>query len=360
VSANETDSVTANNTLTQTSTVVSPSADLALAGTASPNPVAVGSPLNYTLPALNRGPDPATGVALSDTLPANTTFVSASASQGTCTQSAGTVSCAIGSLAVGYSAQVLADSPLGYWRLDETSGTVAADSSGNGRNGTIDAGVTLGAPALAGGSGAAMSFTGTGPIVRVSGLGAAVLNGPAGQTLEFWAEPDPADAEWIAVGLAPASADELQRYSDGQGYWATFRTARLPGTPTRTSGAHHFVVSRQPGVGWKLYIDGTLVRSADAGTFAISADLRIGFGESQFPTRAFKGRIDEVAVYNSALSAARVLAHYLAAPQSGSASVTIVVTPNAAGQLTNSASLDGNETDPVGANDTLTQVTTAQ
>jgi hypothetical protein len=36
-----------------------------------------------------------------------------------------------------YEDEVLADLPLIYWRLDETSGTTAADSSGNGNDGTI-------------------------------------------------------------------------------------------------------------------------------------------------------------------------------------------------------------------------------
>lgn len=42
-----------------------------------------------------------------------------------------------------YSQAVLADSPLGFWRLDETPGAVAYDSSGNGNNATITGGVTL-------------------------------------------------------------------------------------------------------------------------------------------------------------------------------------------------------------------------
>ena len=37
---------------------------------------------------------------------------------------------------VPYSTEVIADTPAIYWRLGETSGTVAADSSGNNRNGT--------------------------------------------------------------------------------------------------------------------------------------------------------------------------------------------------------------------------------
>lgn len=39
--------------------------------------------------------------------------------------------------------QVLADSPLLYWQVDDTSGTTAADDSGNGRTGTYTGGFTL-------------------------------------------------------------------------------------------------------------------------------------------------------------------------------------------------------------------------
>ncbi len=50
-----------------------------------------------------------------------------------------------------YSASVLADSPLAYWRLGEASGTTAADASGNGRTGSYLNTPTLGAAgALAG------------------------------------------------------------------------------------------------------------------------------------------------------------------------------------------------------------------
>jgi uncharacterized repeat protein (TIGR01451 family) len=356
VQGNESDPVGANNTLTQVSTAQAPAADLALSGTLAPDPVQIGSPLTYSLRVQNLGPSSASGVTLTDTLPAGATFVSATASQGSCSQAAGTVSCSFGAL--GYAAQILADQPLGYWRLDETSGTVAADASGNGHDGTISAGVSLAQSPLVGG-GTSMRFPGTGPIVRVANFGQLVQNSAAGQTLEFWADPDPADSEWIAVGLAPAGADEIQRYGDGTGYWSTFRTSRLAGLPTRTSGVHHFVITRQPGVGWKLYVDGALLSSTtDAGTFGVSADLRIGFGDTPYTTRNFTGRIDEVAVYNSALSASRILAHYQAAQ--AAATVTLVVTPTAAGQLTNSAQVQGNESDPVGANNTLTQVSTAQ
>ena len=42
-----------------------------------------------------------------------------------------------------YVGSVLTDRPAAYWRLDDTSGTTAADFSGNGLNGTYAGGVTL-------------------------------------------------------------------------------------------------------------------------------------------------------------------------------------------------------------------------
>ena len=44
-----------------------------------------------------------------------------------------------------YGAPVFNDSPVGYWRLDETSGTTAADTSDSGNTGQYVGGVTQGA-----------------------------------------------------------------------------------------------------------------------------------------------------------------------------------------------------------------------
>jgi uncharacterized repeat protein (TIGR01451 family) len=64
---------------------------------ASPNPVSKGSNLTYTLAVLNNGPDASDGDTVTDVLPANTTFVSFSTSNGTCSHpmpgSGGTFKC---------------------------------------------------------------------------------------------------------------------------------------------------------------------------------------------------------------------------------------------------------------------------
>ncbi|HEY8240062.1 MAG TPA: FG-GAP-like repeat-containing protein, partial [Kiritimatiellia bacterium] len=56
-----------------------PSADLVLAKTCLPNPAKEGKPLTYTLTVSNRGPSAATGLVVTDALPAYVSFVSASA-----------------------------------------------------------------------------------------------------------------------------------------------------------------------------------------------------------------------------------------------------------------------------------------
>ena len=68
-------------------------ADLTLTKTDSPDPIEVGEQLTYTLVATNNGPSTSTNVTLEDVLPDSVTFVSASATSGTCSQSAGIVTC---------------------------------------------------------------------------------------------------------------------------------------------------------------------------------------------------------------------------------------------------------------------------
>ena len=55
---------------------------LGVTKTDSPDPVTVGASLIYTVTVTNSGPDTATGVVVTDTLPAGATFVSAMPSQG--------------------------------------------------------------------------------------------------------------------------------------------------------------------------------------------------------------------------------------------------------------------------------------
>lgn len=78
-------------------------ADLAITKVDSSDPSREGRNLTYTLTVTNNGPNPATGVTVTDTLPSGLTARSSSASQGSCSGTT-TVTCAIGDLASGASA----------------------------------------------------------------------------------------------------------------------------------------------------------------------------------------------------------------------------------------------------------------
>ncbi len=75
------------------------SADVAIVKTATPNPVTEGTPLTYTLAVTNNGPASATNVTVSDTLPSAVTFLSATTTQGSCSQAGGAVTCLLGTMA---------------------------------------------------------------------------------------------------------------------------------------------------------------------------------------------------------------------------------------------------------------------
>lgn len=81
-------------------------ADLSVTKSASADPVGVRSALIYTLAATNLGPQQATGVTLTDTLPAGVGLVGVTTSSGNCSVTAGIVTCLLGSLASGANATV--------------------------------------------------------------------------------------------------------------------------------------------------------------------------------------------------------------------------------------------------------------
>ena len=114
-----------NNTATATTTAGAP-VDLAITKSDSPDPALVGQPISYTLQITNNGPGIATGVVVSDILPVGVTFGSATASQGSCSQAGGIVTCNLGTItSTGTAlAQSTFDTNADGWRT-------TADATGN-------------------------------------------------------------------------------------------------------------------------------------------------------------------------------------------------------------------------------------
>lgn len=88
-----------------------------------------------------------------------------------------------------YTDVILADAPVAYYRLNETSGTTAADASGNGRNGTFT-GSTLNqtglVPAILSGNASVFFNNGGANYLTVPTSVRTALNGAAGITVEAW------------------------------------------------------------------------------------------------------------------------------------------------------------------------------
>ena len=212
-----------------------------------------------------------------------------------------------------YRSSVLADGPAGYWRLGESSGTTAADESGNGRSGSYVGGVTLGAPdALANDADTAASFDGVNDYLSIPHH--ASLTPAAAITVEAWAKS--AQTTWNSYGFLVSKRDSYILHP-----WAGTRTMvfyvnvaggwhSLSYTPAEITGWHHYVGSYD-GSTLRLYVDGVERSSlAVSGTIATSTGaLQIGRDDC-CGGRYGNATIDEVALYGQALSAARVKAHY--------------------------------------------------
>jgi uncharacterized repeat protein (TIGR01451 family) len=137
-SITETDTATAGNivpgltTNRASATVVvanANSADVAIVKTAAPNPVTEGTALTYTLTVTNNGPASATNVTTTDTLPSVVTYLSSTATQGTCSEAGGTVTCQLGTILSAGTATVTILTLPGAPGVVSNTATVSADQT---------------------------------------------------------------------------------------------------------------------------------------------------------------------------------------------------------------------------------------
>jgi len=137
------------------------SADLVVTQAASPTRVQINENFTYTVTVTNNGPDDATTVTVTDTLPGGVTFVSADAG---CSGSSGTVTCTVSSLADGASAafEIVVTAPSTGQFISNTA-TVAAASPADSASGNNS--VTLQTTVLASNLSIAITASPTSPIV---------------------------------------------------------------------------------------------------------------------------------------------------------------------------------------------------
>ena len=122
-------------------------ADLGITKTDSPDPANLGNNLTYTIVVTNAGPDAATGVVVTDTLPLTVTFASSSASQGACSGTS-TVTCSLGTINDGSSVTVtIVVTPTVAGTLANTVTVTATTADPSLGNNTTTENTTVGLPA---------------------------------------------------------------------------------------------------------------------------------------------------------------------------------------------------------------------
>jgi uncharacterized repeat protein (TIGR01451 family) len=100
ITANQAGNASFNAAPQVTQNVTITGADVALTQAAAPNPGSTGKDVIFTLTVTNNGPAAASGLTLTDTVPAGSTFIWATPG---CAHAAGTVTCSVGTLANGAS-----------------------------------------------------------------------------------------------------------------------------------------------------------------------------------------------------------------------------------------------------------------
>ena len=214
-----------------------------------------------------------------------------------------------------------ADSPIRWYRLDDLPGSGAVDESGHASAGTYAGTPRYGtAGSLASEPSTSVQFNTSdddSPADQYATLPTVQLD-TGDFTVEGWFKtttPDGGGAQriWMSGTGSPLSHYVTLAYS---GRTVTAKatdgtnTASLSGTPIYGDGAWHHAAFTRAGTTFSLYIDGTLVQSTTASVGDVdSASTSAYIGRSAAGDELFKGSIDEVAVYTSALGSTRVAAH---------------------------------------------------
>ena len=207
-------------------------------------------------------------------------------------------------------AQAAEPPPIAAYSFDENEGTVAHDASGNGHEGTIEG------PAWTTGKyGSALEFDAeAGDIVTI----------PDSEdlrfedfTLEAWVRPSEEREKAPAIAKTSSSERGYMLYASGEAIghpqgettqheWTedyAYGAAKLP-----LNAWTHLVVT-DDGSQIKLYVNGELVDSRSASEVkAGKGPLQIGGNESWASSEYFDGKIDEVRLYDRALSEGEVKA----------------------------------------------------
>lgn len=229
-----------------------------------------------------------------------------------------------------YALEVMLDSPLAYWRFDETSGTVANDSSGNGFHGEYIGSPSLDQPPLIF-TGRSVDFSGSGQRVDCPYLGDTGFPLAIEAVFELDAMVHNAglvttnDTSSNRAGLSfilYSNGDTEIRIGDGGGSSPSSRKSFVFAAGFALEKRYYVHVIANSMTDVRLFV-GELGQNnlVEIGSPVISGgasfmSTSIGFphiGYSPSTSGYINGRIDEPAIYTADIGDARRQAHYDAA-----------------------------------------------
>ena len=209
-------------------------------------------------------------------------------------------------------------SPVAYWKFDEGSGTAAADSSGNGHNGTLTGGASW---RTDGATSTAVTFGGDGQHVRIPNP-SALLQPTNTYAISAWVSYTTTDSNGGDVASMGDSYLLRVRPSGDVGTFiyngTTWVGAETTGLNTK-GGLWHHIIGQYTGSAMQVYVNGILRRETTVSApivYGLAPDFIIGQNGQGGSVHSFVGGIDEVRVYNQALTVSEIEALTLASPAS--------------------------------------------
>ena len=195
---------------------------------------------------------------------------------------------------------------VGAWSFDETTGTSAGDASGKGNTGTINGATHT----TAGKFGGALTFNGTSNWVTVPD--SASLHLTTGLTVEGWVNPTASGTTWRALAVketATGLAWALYPFGDGafpsaHAFTATEQWAKGPTKLTLNTWTH--VAETYDGTTIRLFVNGVQVATKAQTGPLVTSTQPLRFGGDALWAEWFKGMLDELRVYDHALTAAQI------------------------------------------------------
>jgi hypothetical protein len=205
---------------------------------------------------------------------------------------------------------------IARWTFDESTGSIAADTSGNANEGTLQGNPTW--QPSAGKVKGALLFDGEGDFVKVANESRFDFAGQV--TVAAWIKVNRFDKDWQVIVAKGDSAWRLQRNQNKDSLEFACSGLKVPGDSpygglygqkSVNDGQWHHVAGVYDGEKMYLYIDGTVDVSQTASGAIDTNNEPVYIGENSERTgRCWNGLIDDVRVYNYGLSADRIKALY--------------------------------------------------